>query len=149
MSSPQQADDAIVALLTNFTHRRISRVTMYFFLCVGSVFSIFAPSEILLNQSSSDLTRVWSILFAIAAFSCFIGSFLDRWIVEYSMIPLLGSILVVFGVALLGSAIADHTALIVPYAMFFSAFSFGLVARWRDVQALLRISVALNGKDDK
>ncbi len=148
MASVDKLDEEILDLLNSFTHRRIARVGMYFLLFVGSMFSIFAPSEILLQQSSFGLTRAWSVLFAIAAVFCFIGSMLDRWIVEYIMIPLLGSTLMVFGIALLSSAVVEGTGLIVPYAMFFGAFACGLFARWRDVQALLRVAVSL-GREDK
>lgn len=147
MSSAKEIDDDLIKLLLSFTHRRISRVIMYLLLFVGSVFSIFAPSELLLQETSSGLAKTWSVLFAVAAVSCFVGSLMDRWFVEYVMIPLLGSIMIVFGIALLVSAVSNQTPLIVPYALFFSAFSFGLLARWRDVQSLLRIVVATNAEE--
>ena len=148
MSSPETYFDEVTDLITSFTHRRISRVVMYFLLTFGSIFSFFAPSAILLAQSSPTLTRVWSALFAIAALSCFIGSLMDRWVIEYVMIPLLASILIVFGIALFTSALANDNGLTIPYAMFFGAFAFGLFARWKDVQALLRVTVSLQKGDE-
>lgn len=144
MASLERLDQDISDILISFTHRRISRVAMYFLLFAGSVVSIFAPSEILLQQSSSGLTRAWSCMFAVAAVSCFFGSLFDRWIVEYVFIPLLASILIVFGVALFASSFVNHSALVVPYSMFFGAFSFGLFARWRDVQLLQRVAVTVS-----
>lgn len=143
MTPIDKVDQDIDDLLVSLTYRRISRVAMYFMLFVGSIFSIAAPSEIFLQQSSTGLSKSWSALFAIAAVSCLIGSLFDRWVVEYVMIPLLASTLMVFGVALLGSAFTSGTAIVVPYAMFFGAFSLGLFARWRDVQSIYRVSVSL------
>lgn len=143
MSTKETYSDDVSDLILSFTHRRISRVIMYFFLSVGAIVSFFAPSAIFLDQSSVLLTRSWSLSFAIAAIVCLVGSLLDRWIFEYIMIPLLASIFVVFGIVLFTSAYSTQTALTIPYAMFFGAFSFGLFARWKDVQALLKITVVL------
>lgn len=116
---------------------------MYLLLLFSALFSMFAPSELLLAESSTVLSKSWSGLFALAAFLCLIGSLLDRWVFEYVAIPLLGATLLMFGVALLSSAISSGTGMVIPYSMFFGAFSFGLFARWRDVQCILKVSVSL------
>ena len=116
---------------------------MYVLLFVGSIVSIFAPSEVLLQQSSTSLTRIWAAFFAVASLICLLGCLFDRWIFEYIAIPLLTSTLLVFGVSLLSSAITTNTALIVPYSMFYGAFSFSLFARWKDVRCMLKVAVSL------
>lgn len=142
----KEHEDEVFALLDAYTRRRISRVLMYLLLFIGSIFSIIAPSVVLLEQSSTSLSRAWSMAFAVASLSCLIGSFFDRWVVEYTMIPLLFSTLIIFGVALLANSFSTGTGLTVPYACFFAAFAFGFFARWRDVQCIMRVESHIGGR---
>ena len=146
--SSEKLDEEVSILVREFLHRRVSRTVMYLLLLLSAGFSVFAPSQLLLEESSDTLAKVWSGLFALAALLCLIGSLLDRWMFEYVAIPLLGATLLMFGVALLSSAISRETGMVIPYSMFFGAFSFGLFARWRDVQCILRVSVSLARCDD-
>ena len=139
MSNTEKEDD-VFSVLRDFTRRRLTRVAMYSLLAIGSVISFFAPSQVLLDQTSSELARIWSLGFAVAALTCFIGSLFDRWIFEYIMLPLLSSTLVVFGGAMIAQAQAEDAAKLLPYFCFFVAFALGLIARWRDVQSLLRLT---------
>lgn len=133
-------DDDIVKFLRSFTRRRLTRVVMYGLLTAGAAVSAMAPSQVLSDQSSALFVIVWTACFAAAAGACLIGSVLDRWIAEFVMIPLLSTTLIVFGIALGAQAWADDTWRVLPYAFLMNAYAFGLLARWRDVQALLRIA---------
>lgn len=146
MSAPLTMDEEVTRFLRGLTRRRITRVLMYGLITAASVIATLAPSQVLVDQSSNAFGTVWSIAFGAAALTCMIGSIFDRWIAEYTMIPLLASSFMVFGVAMVGQAQADEAWRIVPYALFFSAFALGLVARWRDVQSLLRVATHLEDK---
>ena len=141
--SSEKLDEEVLILIKEFLHRRISRTIMYLLLFLSSVFSVFIEGNLLLGDISGTLIRTWSGLFALSAFLCLVGSILDRWMFEYVSIPLLGATLLMLGVAVLSTAISNNTGLVIPYSMFFGAFSFGLFARWRDVQCILRVSVSL------
>lgn len=148
MNAPPTMDEEILGFLKGITRRRISRVVMYGLLSIGAIVSAFAPSAVLTEQSSHVLAATWSVMFSIAALVCLVGSVMDRWIAEYTMIPLLSATLIVFGIALVGQSQGSEGWRLIPYAMFFSAFALGLVARWRDVQSLLRVATHLE-KEDK
>ncbi len=124
---------------------RWARMLMYFCLSLGGLMSQIAPSQILLDQSSSTLSSIWSFCFVIAAFVCFLGAIFDRWIAEYVMIPLLASTLFLFGTALLTESISADSLITVPYGLFFLAYGFGLITRWRDIQLLANSSTHYEG----
>lgn len=140
MRTSQPPDEDIVVLLKSFSRRRITRILMYGFLAAGAIVSAIAPSAVLVEQSNSTIAIVWSFSFGIAALTCLVGSIFDRWIAEYTMLPLLATTLIAFGIAMVGQAQGDVGWRIIPYAFFFSAFALGLIARWRDVQALLAVA---------
>lgn len=140
MRTSQSPDEDIVVLLKSFGRRRLTRILMYGCLAAGAIISGLAPSAVLVEQSNSTVAIVWSFSFGIASLTCLVGSIFDRWIAEYTMLPLLATTLTVFGIAMVGGAQDDVGWRIVPYAFFFSAFALGLVARWRDVQALLTVA---------
>lgn len=123
--------------------RRWSRIVMYGLLTVGSVVSFFAPSQVLLSQTSPTITAIWSLGFALAAFSCLLGALLDRVIYEYVMLPMLSSTLIVFGVAMLGQANSEAKLLLIPYACLFWGFAIKLYIRWRDVYTLVKAAEVL------
>ena len=140
MNAPLTVDEEIARFLRGITKRRVSRVFMYGLVTIAAGIGIVSPSKVLMDQSSGALSLVWAIAFGVASLTCMIGSIFDRWIAEYTMIPLLSSSFMMFGVAMIGQAHQEEAWRIVPYALFFGAYSLGLVARWRDVQSLLRVA---------
>src|SRR5690554_5688182 len=119
----EEIDDNVLAVLKNATKRRISRITMYLLLSVGALISSAAPSQVVLDQSSYSVYRIWSIAFGIAAVTCLIGAISDRWFPEYTMIPLLFTTLLIFGITLISQSYEDSLWRISPYGLFFIAFS--------------------------
>jgi hypothetical protein len=134
-----------ILILRAKAHRRVTRILVYAFLAAAGISSFMAPSQVVTTQSAGDMIgTIWTVLFTAAAVTCFLGSLLDRWVVEYVMLPLLYSSILVLAVIFTIQVPTNEAGVrLLPFAMLFYAFSFSLLVRWRDVQALLRATKEL------
>jgi hypothetical protein len=117
--------------------RRLGRVLMYLSLVAsGSVASVY-PSQLVLYQTNGKVGLFWALCLAVSAAICLYGSATDRWIGEYTGIPLLSTTMIFYGLIALKSAGHDgYTGALYAYGFLILGFAFGLIARWRDVQLI-------------
>lgn len=138
----QSWTEEVYTILRIKAYRRWTRVLVYFFLTASAVASAVVPSNTVESQSDGGLIGdLWTLTFGIAAIVCFVGSLIDRWYFEYMGLPMLYSSILVLAIILtvqIPSSPAGWQLL--PFALLFYAFSFSLLARWRDVQALVKAS---------
>jgi hypothetical protein len=123
---------------------RILRSIMYSALVLSGIFATLAPASLIVDQTSKEIAIAWSVLMIISSGICLFGSLTDRWIGEYTGLPLLVSVLVFYSVV----AILSYNTggyIVVAYGLAFIAFAFGLIERWNDVRKI-RLS-ATRGKD--
>ncbi len=139
--------DRDVSIVRRQEVRRIGRVLMYAGLVVAGIFNLLFPSTLVDGQVPPSTAVAWALGMTVTAFICFLGSITDRWLGEYSGLPLLIAILVLYS----GSAWASVTFETMPllaYGMFIFSFACGLFARWRDVQAT-KVEASLQGSQSK
>lgn len=126
-------DEADAMLMQDLKRNRSWRVPMYAGLVVSGIFVTVDPSELVAQQVSHLVSILWAVGMIVSAAICLYGAVTDKWIGEYTGIPLLASVLMLYG----GSAIlATGTGglLIAGYGLTMVSFSCGLVARWFDVR---------------
>jgi len=116
---------------------------MYLGLLGSGIFSVIEPPILIESQATAVVTSVWAFLMVGSAAGCLYGSVSDRWIGEYSALPLLFSSLGYFGFTVLISAFERDSVPVLAYALTILAFTSGLVARWRDVQVIKSQAVEL------
>lgn len=133
-----EIEDHFFKILNLVSKRRISRIIMYSLLTIGSVISFFAPSQVLLAQTSPAVTAIWSLGFCFAASVSLLGSIRDRLLYEYASLPMLSSTLAVFGIAMIGQSSSEEKLLLIPYACLFWGFALMLYMRWKDVHILVK-----------
>lgn len=112
---------------------------MYLGLVISGALTFFYPSDLVDNQVGGVVVALWSASMVISALLCLVGSILDKWLGEYSGIPLLASVLGLYALsAILGAGVGSFTLL--AYGLVVLSFVLGLVARWKDVRAVKRTS---------
>ena len=130
------------------TKRRWGRVVMYLGLVFSGVFALSFPSQLVADQVSHAVSVSWGGFMVIGAGLCLFGAATDRWIGEYSGIPLLASSVAMYGGSALVSAKDLESYPLLAYGLVLISFAAGLVARWRDVQDIKTHAEEL-GREDK
>lgn len=111
------------------------RGLMYLGLIFSGIFITLDPSELVARQVSDTVAYFWSISMALSALICACGAITDRWIGEFTGLPLLISVLAFYGI----SAILAYNVsgfLVVGYGLTMIAFALGLIGRYRDVRKI-------------
>lgn len=114
---------------------RWTRAAMYFGLVLSGIFATFSPSSLVEEQVGTFVVTLWAVSMMISAAICLYGSITDRWIGEYTGIPLLAMVLALYGLSAILAAGRDSVPLF-AYGLVVISFSFGLIARWRDLEAI-------------
>lgn len=112
---------------------------MYVALILAGVLTLFVPFEAIEDQVEPLVVKSWSLGLAISSISCAWGSLTDRWIGEYVGLPLLASVFGIWAFAILIAGGLDNLPVTV-FGLIILGFASGLVARWRDVQAIKRVN---------
>lgn len=124
---------------------------MYALLVGSGILITVEPSQLVIDQLGSTRTSIWGVFWSLGAAICFYGAFSDRWIGEYSGIPLLGSVIGLYGLSALYGGVKTDSVLLFAFGLLILGFAFGLHARWRDVQSIVRANndVARMHREDK
>lgn len=122
------------------TLRRGWRIPMYAGLVVSGVFATIDPSRLVIRQVSFVVAILWAVAMIVSALICLFGALTDRWIGEYTGLPLLASVLALYGGSALLSYSAETGFVILAYGAVVISFSFGLMARWVDVKLVKKAS---------
>jgi hypothetical protein len=128
-------------IILDMKRRRNLRIPMYAGLVASGIFAVVDPSELVSMQVSRLVAVVWSLAMIVSAGMCLYGSVTDKWIGEYSGLPLLASVLALYG----GSAmlsVEEGGFIILAYGLAMISFAFGLCARWKDVRLIKHHSEA-------
>jgi len=108
---------------------------MYGGLILSGIFAAIDPSRLVTEQISALMALLWAVAMSVSAAICFYGSLTDQWIGEFTGIPLLASVLALYG----GSAVLsseDEGLVLLAYGLVVLSFAAGLIARWRDVREI-------------
>lgn len=113
------------------------RIGGFFLVVAAGVASFWAPSDVLREQGTPVFLVACSVLWLIGGVMCLVSAIRDRLVGEMLGIPLIGSALGIFAVALWaqGQASDGKTWL---YAFIMAAFGAFLGDRWSECKALDR-----------
>lgn len=109
---------------------------MYSLLLVAGAFFAFYPSQAILNALQSGLVYAWSGFLVTGGMSSFYGVARNKWHGEMIGLPLLSAANAIFAVALFLYA---QTTPSYGFGLIFMAFSFGCLARWRELRRLVKL----------
>lgn len=137
------------AILRHVTIRRWSRVGMYLSLSASGFSSVLYPSLLVSDQVGKGTVVLLSAVVAGGGLVACGGSASDRWIVEFTILPILLSGLAVFGVSAILASQQQEAYPLLAYGLLLIAFSLGLFARWRDVRAVSRVHRAEINHENK
>ncbi|QEM40894.1 MAG: hypothetical protein [Phage AS32] len=107
---------------------------MYLGLFLSGAFALYDPPQLIESQTTAKVVTAWAAGMIISSLMCLYSSVTDRWIGEYSGLPLLFSVLGLFGFAVLWSALELNSVPVCAYSFVILAFASGLVARWQDIR---------------
>lgn len=115
-------------------HERLrgARALMYGCLVFAGVCAMFFRSDLVDRQVGPVVNFIWAVCMAISSSICLYGALSDKWIGEYSGLPLLFSVLGLYGLSALFGADWNPSPLF-GYGLIVVGFSSGLIARWQDV----------------
>lgn len=127
------------AIFRDLKIRRMGRVLMYAGLAVSGVLATIFPSKLVSDEVTHVVATIWAVCMIVSALICLYGAVTDRWIGEYTGLPLLASVLALYG----GSALAASDSESLPllaYGILVLSFAFGLSSRWKDVSEIKKAS---------
>jgi len=130
-------------LLKKMDKARTWRVAMYAGLVASGVFAFLDPSELITQQVSLLIANVWAVCMSLSSAICLYGAVTDKWIGEFTGLPLLIAVAALYG----GSSILSFNGdnyIIIAYGLTMLSFSAGLGARWNDVRKI-RANAAVEG----
>lgn len=121
--------------------RRVGRILMYGGLVLSGLFLSFRPSRVVTDSVPSWVATAWALCMIVSALICFAGAMTDRWIGEFAGIPLLSSVMALYGLSALSVVwnSEPENLTLLAFSLILLSFSAGLLARWRDVQSLLNL----------
>lgn len=120
-------------MLRRMRRERLFRFFMYAGLVVSGIFATMYPSELVANQVAHVVVRAWATGMILSAATCLYGAYTDKWIGEYSGIPLLASVLGLYG---LSAILSGDQGFVIGLGFVILSFSAGLIARWFDVRKI-------------
>lgn len=130
-------------------HRRANRARTFMYSCLAGagLCTVLFPSQLVEDQVGFVVVEIWSVAMMVSSLTALYGAVTDRWIGEYVALPLLFTVMFLYGCsALLGAGL--NPSPLFAYGLVVIAFSAGLVARWQDVVKVKHVAV-LQGMDDK
>lgn len=141
--------DRYAEYVSQMNEKRVERTFMYAGLVLSGLFTSLYPSAVVTDQVGTLVTYAWSACMIGSALTCLYGSYTDKWIGEFSGIPLLATVIAFYSGALFFSAYDSGNYLVLAFGFILISFSLGLVARWKDVRDVKRQAVELGLQDDR
>lgn len=136
-SGQERGPDEVI--LRHIAVRRWSRMGMYGFLSASGLSSVLYPELLVSNQVGQSTIILLSLAVSIGGLVACGGTVSDRWIAEYTILPVLLSALAVYGVSALFAASQQGAPQLTAYGFLLIGFALGLYARWRDVRAISKV----------
>lgn len=130
-------------LLKKMDKARVMRIFMYGALVPSGVFAFLDPSKLVTEQVSYIVANAWAVCMVVSAGICLYGAITDKWIGEFTGLPLLVAVVALYG----GSSILSYNEgkfILIAYGLTMVAFACGLLARWNDVRKI-RANAAVEG----
>lgn len=121
--------------LRRYELRRMWRGLKYLLLFASGIFAAVAPSRLVTEEVGSTIAVVWALCMSLSSAICFYTPLTDRWIGEYTGIPLLAAVIALYGLSAIADADVNNppTLIIMAYGLTVLAFACSLCARWLDV----------------
>lgn len=142
-----------MVVLKMIAQRRIARILMYVGLSLSGFFATIFPSRLVVDQVGGELVIVWGISMFVSSLICLWGTLTDKWLGEFAGLPLLSSVLFLYGFSALLSFISisinDSSLMreqgpLFAYGFVVVSSGFGLIARWQDVASIKNASHEVN-----
>lgn len=133
--------DRYTEFADRMNEKRQERTAMYAGLVLSGFLTGFFPSTVVTAQVNLPITYTWSACMIASASLCLYGSITDKWIGEFSGIPLLASVLTFYAGAIGFSAYDDRNLIVLAFGLILFSFALGLMARWQDVRVIKRQAV--------
>lgn len=124
--------------MQKYTAIRWGRCIMYLGLFVAGILSFFFPPVLVQDQIGNEWVHVWAAFLSISSAGCMVGAMSDRWIGEYSFIPLLFTTLMLFSISAMLSANTDGGRYL-TVGLIVLALCFGLIGRRQDLSLLMKM----------
>lgn len=119
--------------MRHYKRFRVARIVMYALLTAAGTLTLLFPSEVVRDQVGSLVSYAWGACFALSSAGALFGTLLDRWLGEYTFLPLLFTVLFFYGSAAVIGSDSDSLPRL-AFGLLIIGFSAGLVARWQDVR---------------
>lgn len=123
-------------LLSRSGKLRLLRGMMYAGLAISGILATMDKSSIVVAQVSFTVAILWSVAMAVSAVICLAGAITDRWIGEFSGLPLLVAVIAMYSIAAVGSAWENKDLFHLAFGFFAFSYGVGLAARWEDVRSI-------------
>lgn len=120
-------------ILKHYYRRRIARGFGYLGLSLAGLFVIISPSQLVENQVGHTVALCWGIGLFVSASSSLWGTIRGEWFPEYTWLPLLFSVLILYGFSILFAA-GWNVSPLFAFGLFFLSFGAAKIARWQDVR---------------
>ena len=127
--------DAATEFLLRYNVQRFWRGVKYALLVASGIFAAIAPSKLVTEEVGSSIALVWAIAMSISSAVCFYSPLTDKWIGEFTGIPLLAAVIALYGFSAIADA-NDQGLILMAYGLTVLAFACSLSARWLDVLAI-------------
>lgn len=121
------------ALIHRLSVKRALRIPKYSFLCAAGFILLTDPSNIVVDQVSRPVSIAWALCMSLAALICLWGTVTDKWIGEFTGLPLLGGVLAFYGFAGLLSGRERDSLTVIAFGLIVLAFGLGAIARWSEL----------------
>lgn len=115
---------------------RFWRAVMYFLFTLAGVLAVLFPSQLVKDQVGTLVVTLWSLGLVVSSVGSMLGAITDRWLGEYTFLPLLFSVLFLFAISsILGVEPGNSRSYpLLAYGLIVLGLASGLVARWQDVK---------------
>lgn len=137
-------DDELAQLLNVLRVGRRWSIIRYMLIVAVGVASLFAPSTVLLTQTTNTATLICSLLWTGCGLTCLVSVLRDRRTGEFFGIPGLIGGLTLWAAALMIQAFTV-TPVTVPYGLALLALAASLKKRETEVRALMTVSDQFGG----
>lgn len=108
---------------------------MYVGLTLSGIFALMFKSPLISDEVGSFVYSCWAVGMMVSSGLSAWGSMTDRWLGEYVGLPLLSSVLALYGISAMLAATSRGFP-ILAYGLLILSCALGMLGRWRDVQAI-------------
>jgi hypothetical protein len=122
---------------------KVLRIAAYFLMALAGVLLLWSP---ILRDDLGWLGVAMAGFLAVGGVFALSGAVTERWAGEFIGLPLLSSSFAVFGIISTAGSLAQAPLIALANLSLLLAVTSGLLARWREVKAIYRVSDHLSRK---